>query len=41
MKENELKTEAIGLAVTKPKTSEVYFKFNDSKPIKIGNLDEN
>jgi len=41
MKENELKIETIGLAITKPKTSKVYFKFNDSKPIKIANLDEN
>ena len=41
MKENELKTETVGLAITKPKTNEVYFKFNDSKPIKIANLDEN
>ena len=41
MKENELKTETIGLTIKKPKTNEVYFRFNDSKPIKIANLDEN
>jgi len=41
MKENELKTETIGLTIKNPKTNEVYFKFNDSKPIKIANLDEN
>jgi len=41
MKKNELKTEVIGLTIKKPKTNEVYFKFNDSKPIKIANLDEN
>jgi len=41
MKENELKPEAIGFTIKKPKTNEVYFKFNDSKPIKIANLDEN
>jgi len=41
MKDNELKTETIGLTIKNPKTNEVYFKFNDSKPIKIANLDEN
>ena len=41
MKNNELKTEVIGLTIKKPKTNEVYFKFNDSRPIKIANLDEN
>ena len=41
MKENELKPEAVGFTIKKPKTNEVYFKFNDSKPIKIGYLDEN
>jgi len=41
MKENELKTETIGLTIKNPKTNEVYFKFNDSKPILIGDLDEN
>ena len=41
MKESELKTETIGLTIKKPKTNEVYFKFNDSMPIKISDLDEN
>lgn len=41
MKENELKTETVGLTIKNQKTNEVYFKFNDSKPIKIGDLDEN
>jgi len=30
-----------GSTIKNPKTNEVYFKFNDSKPIKIANLDEN